>query len=41
MSDVSKEKVILEMIGITKSFTGVTVLHNVSLTLREGSGPCR
>ncbi|MDR2435561.1 MAG: sugar ABC transporter ATP-binding protein [Treponema sp.] len=36
MSDVSKEKVILEMIGITKSFTGVTVLHNVSLTLREG-----
>jgi ABC-type sugar transport system ATPase subunit len=36
MSDVSKEKVILEMIGITKSFTGVTVLHNVNLTLREG-----
>jgi ABC-type sugar transport system ATPase subunit len=36
MGDVSKEKVILEMLGITKSFTGVTVLHDVNLTLREG-----
>ncbi|MDR0708980.1 MAG: sugar ABC transporter ATP-binding protein [Spirochaetaceae bacterium] len=34
--DVPRQQVILEMKDISKSFSGVTVLHNVNLTLREG-----
>ena len=34
--DVSGQQVVLEMKDISKSFSGVTVLHNVNLTLMEG-----
>ncbi|MDR1929661.1 MAG: sugar ABC transporter ATP-binding protein [Treponema sp.] len=36
MGDLVKENVILEMTEIMKSFSGITVLQNVNLTLREG-----
>jgi ABC-type sugar transport system ATPase subunit len=34
--DTPERRVVLEMRDISKSFSGVTVLHNVSLTLGEG-----
>jgi ABC-type sugar transport system ATPase subunit len=36
MSDKADGRIILEMIGINKSFNNVPVLHDVNVTLREG-----